>query len=286
MKLLAISDLHLAYEVNRRALEQLTPRPDDWLIVAGDVGETLGHLDLALDALQPRFKQLVWVPGNHDLWTLPGSDEEARIPGDALRGEALYFAHVETCQRRGVLTPEDPYPTWTGDGPACRIAPLFMLYDYSFRPPEVPLAEALSWAMESGILCADESYLHPEPYLSRAAWCHARCEETARRLADIPADQSTVLISHFPLHPDVVYLPAVPRFCLWCGTTLTRDWHLRFRAQVVVSGHLHIRSTRYIDGVRFEEVSLGYPHQWHSERGIDAYLREVLPGPQTAFNSL
>jgi hypothetical protein len=54
-------------------------------------------------------------------------------------------------------------------------------------------------------------------------------------------------------------LPLVPRFGIWGGTLRTRDWHCRFRASVVVYGHLHIRCTREIDDVRFEEVSLGYP---------------------------
>jgi hypothetical protein len=47
----------------------------------------------------------------------------------------------------------------------------------------------------------------------------------------------------------------------WCGTRRTDDWHLRFNAGVVVSGHMHVRSTKYRDGVRFEEVSFGYPRQ-------------------------
>lgn len=272
MKLLAISDLHLAYEANRRAIAALTPRPDDWLILAGDMGETLDHLRLALDVLQPKFRQLIWVPGNHDLWTMPGDDI-------ALRGEALYLAHVAECQRRGVLTPEDPYVTWTGEGPTCALAPIFALYDYSFRPADVSRSQALEWALESGVMCADENYLLPDPYPSREAWCHARCETTERRLAALPADLPTVLMSHFPLHPDVVHLPAVPRFCLWCGTQRTRDWHRRFRALAVVYGHLHIRSTRYVDRIRFEEVSLGYPHQWQEERGADFYVRQILPCP-------
>jgi hypothetical protein len=45
----------------------------------------------------------------------------------------------------------------------------------------------------------------------------------------------------------------------------------------VVSGHLHIRSTRHLDDVRFEEVSLGYPPQWNAARGVGAYLRQILP---------
>ena len=33
--------------------------------------------------------------------------------------------------------------------------------------------------------------------------------------------------------------------------------------------------TTWLDGVPFQEVSLGYPSQWEAEHGIGAYLREV-----------
>ena len=105
MKLWAISDLPLGHAVTRRALLELPPHPGDWLILAGDVGETEAHLRFALETLAPRFRQLVWVPGNHDLWT-PERDPAA------LRGEAKYRRLVAICKSYGVLTPEDPYPRW------------------------------------------------------------------------------------------------------------------------------------------------------------------------------
>jgi hypothetical protein len=40
-----------------------------------------------------------------------------------------------------------------------------------------------------------------------------------------------------------------------------------------------MRGTPFRDRVRFEEVSLGYPRDWRRERGMQAYLREILPGP-------
>jgi hypothetical protein len=76
----------------------------------------------------------------------------------------------------------------------------------------------------------------------------------------------------------------VPRFSIWCGTKKTEDWHTKFKAKVVVSGHLHVRRTDWKDGTRFEECSLGYPRQWKEclERGLDIndMLREILPGPE------
>lgn len=62
---------------------------------------------------------------------------------------------------------------------------------------------------------------------------------------------------------------------------MTEDWHIRFRALAVVSGHLHMRATRWRDGVRFEEVSLGYPRQWEVSRGVGEYLRQILPVPES-----
>ncbi|HEY7124274.1 MAG TPA: metallophosphoesterase [Ktedonobacterales bacterium] len=271
MKLYAISDLHLAQSANRAALENLPAHPGDWLILGGDIGETEAHLHFALGCLTWKFERILWVPGNHDLWTLPSE------PG-ALSGEAKYQRLVSICQSYGVLTPEDPYVLWPGDGPACRLAPLFTLYDYSFRPPHIPENLALAWAEEAGTLCTDEVLLHPDPYPSLVAWCEARCASTERRLMEAASGPPFVLINHFPLRQDLVYLPTIPRFSLWCGTRRTEDWHTRFPVLAVVYGHLHLRGTQFRDNVRFEEVSLGYTRDWRPEKGLQAYLREILPG--------
>ena len=272
MKLWAIADLHLACAPNRRALADLAAKPRDWLILAGDVGETEDHLRFALDVLSPRFQQLLWVPGNHDLWTLP--------VGSA-RGQAKYRRLVDICRSRGVLTPDDPYPLWPASepgGPRFRIAPIFTLYDYSFSPETMGPGEAVAWAAEHGIRCTDEDLLHADPYPSRQAWSGARIQYTEQRLEAVSSDdEQMVLISHFPLRGDFFLPKRIARFAIWCGSRRTQDWHLRFNAAVVVYGHLHIKRTHWHDGVRFEEVSLGYPAHWDQDRGIEPYLRQILP---------
>ena len=45
-----------------------------------------------------------------------------------------------------------------------------------------------------------------------------------------------------------------------------------------VYGHLHIPRTTYYDGVRFEEVSVGYPREWE-RRDAGPALRQILPAP-------
>jgi hypothetical protein len=301
VRLYAISDLHLGYRENRDALEGLGFHPEDWLILGGDVGESFEHLEIALEAATSRFARAIWVPGNHELWTNGGEASHqcrgappprlslrdppaarAALGPRAPRGEEKYRALVDLCRSYDVLTPEDPYPIWEGEGGPAVLAPLFLLYDYSFRPPHVGRERAIAWAAESGVVSADERFLDPRPHESIDAWCARRCDETERRLERETGSLPVVLINHFPLREDLVRLFRIPRFSIWCGTQRTHDWHLRFRAKVVVSGHLHVRATDWIDGVRFEEVSLGYPRHWDSGSSINTYLREILPGPNFA----
>jgi hypothetical protein len=196
------------------------------------------------------------------------------------RGEAKYDRLVARCHAIDVLTPEDPYPIWTGEGGPHLIAPLFVLYDYSFADDGVSPARAIEAADRAGIMCADEALLHPDPWASREAWCAHRCALSEARL-DAARDEHDipfVLVNHYPLRRELARLPLIPPFKIWCGTRRTEEWAARYRASVVVSGHLHIRSTRVIEGTRFEEVSLGYPHrQWDTRRGVDSYLRPVFP---------
>ncbi|WP_420403478.1 metallophosphoesterase family protein [Nisaea sp.] len=273
-RLWAISDLHLAAEVNRAALRDLPDHGEDWLILAGDIAEREEVFVEALELLSGRFGAVVWVPGNHDLWT-------DRRPGAvARRGEARYRHLVDLARGTGAITPEDPYPRWPEDleGAPVFVAPLFLLYDYSFRPQNVALEDLKDWVRQMHAVPADELLLDPAPFDSRADWCAARCEEAETRLAALPPEARTVLVNHWPLREELIRIPRVPRFLPWCGTRRTHDWHRRFRSVEVVTGHLHTRRTDIIDGTRFHEVSLGYPRQWEQARGMASYLKDVTPG--------
>jgi hypothetical protein len=159
------------------------------------------------------------------------------------------------------------------------IAPLFALYDYSFLPPgATDRREGMAAAVNAGVVCTDEHLLHPDPYASRADWCDARVAYGEKRLGEIDPELPTVLVNHWPLVRQPTDVLWYPEFAQWCGTTRTADWHVRFRARTVVYGHLHIPRTTYYDGVRFEEVSLGYPREW-GRREKTPELRQILPEP-------
>jgi 3',5'-cyclic AMP phosphodiesterase CpdA len=274
--LLAASDLHVGFGENREIVAAISPgTAADWLILAGDVGEFAADIEWALGALRDRFAEVIWVPGNHELWT------HRREPL-RLRGVERYEHLIDICRRLGVHTPEDPYLTWAGAGGPLVIAPLFVLYDYTFLPDGASTkAEALERARASGIIGNDEAMLHADPYPSKEAWCAARLAQSERRLAALPPAARTILVNHFPLIREPTRVMRYPAFAQWCGTVRTADWPRRFNAAAVVYGHLHIPRTIWHNGVRHVEVSLGYPREWQRRARPPEIPRLIFPAPDS-----
>ena len=276
-RLLAISDLHVGYPENRALIRELRPaNAGDWLLLAGDVGELFADIEWALRTLSARFSMVIWTPGNHELWTHPKDPVKAR-------GEERYRLLVELCRGLGVVTPEDPYRIWDGPDGAVTIAPTFTLYDYSFLPDgALDKKQALAMAYDTGVVCSDEMLLHPDPYPSREAWCQVRIALTEKRLADRDPELPVIFVNHYPLVREPTRILHYQQFAQWCGTTRTKDWHLRYNATAVVYGHLHIPRATWYDGVRFVEVSVGYPREWRRRPpwpGVPApgRPRQILP---------
>lgn len=271
--LAAIADLHVEVPENRQLTDSLRPaNAGDWLIVCGDVGQIMADIEWALSMLADRYEKVIWVPGNHDLWTCPEDPVQ-------LRGDDRYRYLVRYCQQLGITTPDDAYPVWNGPGGPALIAPLFTLYDYSFGVNIAPTPEqALELAYEAGVVCSDEIVLHPDPYVSRAEWSRERIGITEERLTTATAHGlPLVLVDHFPLRAELTRALFYQEFAQWCGSVATADWHTRFRAVSVVYGHLHIPGTTVLDGVPFEEVSLGYPREWKARNGSRTVPRQILP---------
>lgn len=271
-----MGDLHVEHAENREVITRLRPQSeDDWLIACGDVANQPENLEWALQLLRERFAKVIWVPGNHELHRHPDDPT-------GLRGEQRYRHLVELCRRIDVVTPEDPYPVWDGAAGPVRVVPLFLLYDYSFGTNVAPTQEeALRRAYDAGVVCSDEFLLDPEPYPSRQDWCAARVREAERRLEG-ESNLPTILINHFPLVVEPTRVLRHPEFAQWCGTVRTADWHRRFGAAAVVYGHLHIPRTTWHDGVRFEEVSLGYPRERRYRIGYEYQPRRIFPEPSRA----
>lgn len=256
----AVSDLHAAVKANGPSIDNIQPEdPSDWLIVAGDVAERTEVIIQVLTTLRRRFTKVIWVPGNHELFSRSS---------DRVQGYDKYDDLVDKCRAIDVVTPEDPYPVFDG----VTIVPLFTLYDYSFREPGTSVAQSLKQAEERGIMMTDEAAI--APYVDVRAWCWDRLAYSIKRLSRI--DGPTVLVNHWPLVQEPTLKMRWAEVALWCGTKHTRAWASRYKAKAVIYGHLHMPGATVVDGVEHVEVSLGYPKEWRREIGSRQWPYPVL----------
>lgn len=121
MKVYAISDLHIDFDGNAKWFFNAfdADYDEDVLIVAGDVSDELSRLEQCFTYLARRFKQVIFVPGNHELWVV-----RDRIPTSIKKFEEICRltercgVSMDVCHHAGVS-----------------IVPLLSWYDFSFSTP-------------------------------------------------------------------------------------------------------------------------------------------------------
>jgi Icc-related predicted phosphoesterase len=241
MRVFAISDLHTDFSDNWKALQQLSRQDynNDVVLVAGDIADKLSVIEKTLSLLRARFKQIFYVPGNHELWTRTddchSTEKLARI--------------LTLCEEIGVCTkPARAGELW--------IVPLFSWYDPAFD--------------EDGSACVEELEGWADYYFCK--WPPG-IHSVAEYFLDVNVpniksyDRPVITLSHFlprrDLLPETSKLTfkGLPRVA-GCAAL---DYQIRaVNAVVHVFGHTHIGSDRVIDGVRYVQSVLGYPSEINS----------------------
>lgn len=244
MRIFAVSDIHVDYEANARWVGALSVRDyqDDVLILAGDVTDTLSLLEWTIGTLANRFKKVLFVPGNHDLWVIRDDREKDSFQKfDEVRAVVERSgASMQTFRERGVS-----------------IIPLLSWYDYSFGQPSEELRSvwmdyrACRW---------------PEGYAEKEVTAYFAALNAGQ--SSVPGDK-VITYSHFLPRIDLMprYLPASSRMLYpILGSTQT-DLQLRaLGSSLHVYGHSHFNREVKIDGVNYVNNAFGYP----SESGIAA----------------
>jgi 3',5'-cyclic AMP phosphodiesterase CpdA len=126
MRVFALSDVHIDHEVNANWIAGLSKadHSEDVLILAGDVAHRLRLLEWCLRTLTDRFKKVIFVPGDHDLWVIGEDREKTSVQKfhDVSAGVEASGASMQPFNEGGVS-----------------IVPLFGWYDYSFGEPSEDL---------------------------------------------------------------------------------------------------------------------------------------------------
>lgn len=244
MRVFAISDIHVDFAENLNWLNNLSKLDfkNDILIVAGDVTDNITLFEKAMTELRSRFNEVMFVPGNHDLWFI-------RNPGvnDSLQKFELIKTITQNCGIRME--------------PLCfnsvLIVPLFGWYDYSFGLP------------------THETY---EVWMDFTAckWPNNWREDSItnffislneQRLEIQPSAKLTKIISfsHFLPRIDLLpyYIPLSKRYLnSVLGTSLLEKQIRVLNSDIHVYGHSHVNMEINKEQTLYINNAFGYPYEF------------------------
>ena len=244
MRIFALSDLHIDYDVNAKWVDGVSRYEfqDDVLILAGDLTDRIKLLDWCLSELVKKFKKVLFVPGNHELWVIrdaEGWDSLGKFE-EVRRVVESAGALLQSYSERGT-----------------RIFPLLGWYDFSFGMPSERLKEmwmdfrACKW---------------PRGYSVEAiaSYFQAMNEDAIQQNRDGGVAEKTITFSHFMPRIDLMpwYIPEDKRTLYPVLGSKNLDCQLRkLDSSVHVYGHSHVNRDMEIDGVRYVNNAFGYPNE-------------------------
>src|SRR6476659_4632411 len=271
MRLALTSDLHVDHhpEVVPLVAERARALRPDVLIVAGDVSSKLETLEAALAALGQAAPHLVFVAGNHDLWTLPGAPSsrqryESEIPAACARagaraigGEPFVIDGVVFCGVTG----------W---------------YDYSLRNRALDATFTradyergawgrLRWNDTARVVWPDDDGKE----LDAPAICARQVASLEAQLAEAGARPTVVVTHHLPFSGLVTSKGEPPWDFIngFMGSERLGEAMLRAAdVRAGVCGHTHFRKRVDVEGRggRFtvETSPVGYPREYARMAGL------------------
>lgn len=210
---------------------------EDVLILAGDVSDCLDRIGWALRTLTARFRRVMYVPGNHELWVI----RDAK-PCTSLDKFERLRAVVE--QSGASMQPE------TLD--RVLIVPLQGWYDYSFGTPSSELLE--SW-MDF------HACRWPAHFQMRDVAAHFRTLNPS----SLPVHEGMLIsFSHFMPRIDLMppYIPPDRRMLYpVLGSSGLEEQLRALKSRIHVYGHSHVNRQVARDGVVYINNAFGYPDE-------------------------
>jgi len=239
MRVFALSDIHIDYDVNAKWVTELSDadHQDDVLILAGDITDTLRLLGWCLGTLARKFAKVLFVPGNHELWVI----REDRDKHSLQKFEDVCAVVAESGASM------DPYRAH-----GISIVPLLGWYDYSFGEPSEELRS---------IWMDYRACRWPHGFSERDVTAHFTALNDGK---GVVAGDRVITFSHFLPRIDLMpwFIPSSHKVLYpILGTTQLEQQLRTLRSQMHVYGHSHVNRQVRIDGVTYINNAFGYPNE-------------------------
>ena len=239
MRIFTVSDLHVDYPENLKWVLELPSDEfaQDVLILPGDVSDSLELLKSTFEVLKSRFGEVLYVPGNHELW-VDGTEFECSLE--------KFHAVMALCQASGVET-----NVFTAG--KLSIVPLLSWYDFSFGEPCAYLKRA--WR-------DFKACRWPAQLQTPVQVCEFFLQRNTAVLETV--NDKIISFSHFLPRIDVMpsRIPAHRRRVYPVLGSAALDGQVkRLNSNIHIYGHSHVNQSVVIDDIHYINNAYAYPKE-------------------------
>jgi len=294
----AISDVHVDVPENARCVRE---RVDDILrrrrldaddgrfrvvVVAGDAGTSERSVETCVGEFSRAFDCVCYLPaGNHELWCAGRGDEEEDEKDDASTSyprDSLgkMWRLIDLCTELGAACA----PIRIG---GARVVPTYGWYDDAFAAD--PARRGVYSPLEArfDMACRWPTFINPpeDARNSRSPLIgdfmrdvndglFERFQHTRDGASTNDDDVVVVTYSHFVPRPELYR--GYSNLINVMGSTRVDVAARRWRASTHVFGHSHLNVDRVVDGVRYVQHALGYPHERWTSSGASLEPKKIV----------
>lgn len=243
LRLFAVSDIHTDYQENKNWISSLSNSDykNDILILAGDISSNIRLLTQTLRILKSKFMQVLFIPGNHDLW----------IEGNLNINSLEKFDLIQKITDEfGVITEVFEYQN------EIRIIPLLGWYDYSFGEP----SNQLNNCWMDYFRCK-----WPENFNEKQITNYFISKNTYTPSLSL-REKKIVTFSHFLPRIDLMpfYIPHSKRFIYpVLGTNILEKQIREINPIIHIYGHSHVNLSVKKNKIQYINNAFGYPNESH-----------------------
>lgn len=239
MRFFALSDIHVDYPENLSWIETVDSElyQDDVLILAGDATDDIVLLSRILRGLRDKFRSVLFVPGNHELW-LRAEDVDCSLE--------KFSVIQDLCGKLGIETDVTHFGKVS-------VVPLFSWYDFSFGEPSRHLLRAWRDFRE----CRWPEYLNGAEAISD----HFLAMNSERLAV---ANDKVISFSHFMPRIDLMpeRIPEKRRIVYpVLGSDSLGKQVAQLNPDIHIYGHSHVNRDIEVDDICYINNAFAYPSE-------------------------